>query len=104
MVYIKYILLALLATFLVVISVEFVLENTQPITIQFFNRVSPSYSVGFWLVVTLIIGALFGFLLNLWAILSIKFKQLRLYRDLHECEKELIKLKTKTESSVEKLL
>ncbi len=108
MTYIKYIFFTCLALLLAFFSVEFITANTRLITVKLLGLSSPELTLGLWLIIALVVGALLGFLVNMGMVFSTKLKMLRLYRDLHRIEKELAKLKSKSGSissyETEKLL
>lgn len=69
-------------------------ENSQIVSPKLMGLQLPSWNLGVWLFITLLVGGVLGYLLSLLSYLKIQSRSLAIQRKLNRCEQEVAKLRT----------
>lgn len=69
-------------------------ENSQMVSPKLMGFQLPSWNLGVWLSIMLLIGGALGYLLSLLSYIRIRSHSLAMKRKLSRCEQEVAKLRT----------
>lgn len=69
-------------------------ENSQIVSPKLMGLQLPSWNLGVWLFIVLLVGGVLGYLLSLLSYLKIQSRSLAIQRKLNRCEQEVAKLRT----------
>jgi len=69
-------------------------ENSQLVSPYFLGLQLPSWNLGAWMLIMLLIGGLSGYVLSLLSYMKLMNRARTLRRDLARCEQELTQLRT----------
>ncbi|WP_460226156.1 LapA family protein [Aurantivibrio infirmus] len=92
---IKFILMAILIIFVMVIGWWISSENNLIVSPTLFGYTMPKFNLGTWLLLVLFIGTMLGYVLSWISGLNVRGRERALSRKLKNCEQELSKLRTK---------
>lgn len=91
---IKFILAAALAIVVMGLGWWISSENEQMVSPTLMGVPLPSWNLGVWLFIMLLVGGVLGYLLSLLSYLKIRSRSLAVQRKLNRCEQEVAKLRT----------
>lgn len=89
MTWLKRVLMLLLAITLLLLGLWFGSENTQPVGLVVLGFSAPEVALGVLLIVTLLLGALLGFVMSVLPVLRLTNRNMSLERKLKRRDKEL---------------
>lgn len=91
---IKVILAAIIAILVMILGWWISSENSQLVSPMLMGLRLPSWNLGVWLTITLLVGGVAGYLLSLLSYVRLRSRSLVLQRKLRHCEQEVAKLRT----------
>lgn len=91
---IKVILAAIVAILVMVLGWWVSSENNQMVSPTLMGIQLPSWNLGVWLFIMLLVGGILGYLLSLLSYIKTRSRALAVQRKLKRCEQEVAKLRT----------